>query len=72
MAVNVYGKMMRGTLNVYCPKCLTLQPIATEDGWVIDLDGNVYPDFVCLEPERECMFAGPIRVANMIVDEEDE
>ena len=55
-----------GRVYVFCPICGTRQELPlSEDYWYeVDADGKVFPDFVCMNEERTCLYAATITLKN--------
>jgi len=54
-----------GKVYITCPICRREQELPLTDEWYhVELDGKVFPDFVCMEPLRRCRYAESIWIVN--------
>ncbi len=50
---------------VKCPRCRKRQELQVGPPWYeVDMQGKVYPEFVCMEHTRMCKFMGLIWMVN--------
>ncbi len=54
-----------GAVFIRCPKCKQRQELPqTPDWYDIDLQGKVFPVFVCMNKGRTCDFMGELWIVN--------
>jgi len=54
-----------GRVYVICPICGTRQVLPLDKDWYdVDAGGKVFPDFVCMNEGRTCLYAATITLIN--------